>query len=209
MILKEGKYDKLVNKLSKQTMEFIKFSRDIYLEDHPNFEDQKKFDTYYIEEIPLNVWGLDFLIEINIKRISLPNIKEGIDFDGGYYYKDDILSLSLHIDPNKEPKNYNYLLGVIKDVYRHELTHATQAIRNELTDEDKYEETWEYFILPHEIPAMVHGLYSKAKHLKKDFKEVAKHYLSKQFELGNIETQEQYKKILKIWTNYYNKNIKL
>lgn len=215
-LLKEGNYDKLVGELTKQILNIIKDSYSEYLEEF-NGEEQKEFYQYDIDEIPDNKKNLDFTIEFYIRRGKVDNF-EGIAFDGGAYDEEDVIEIILTLDPSKEPKNYRSLVGILKDVLRHEITHLTNKPASEkekLINFGKRFKTslpgqsWTYFILPEEIPAMVNGLVTKAKNNKTSFEYEAKKYLSTQRAYGEIETNEQYLKIFNIWNNFYKKHYNL
>ena len=60
---------------------------------------------------------------------------------------------------------------------------------------------WHYFVLKKEIPAMIHGLYFKAKKSKTPFAEVVHEYLDDWIENGTITDAEK-QKVLKVWRSY-------
>ena len=145
---------------------------------------------------------------------------------GGDAYTDDdpdkesLIEIRLEIDPQDIPKIYSEIYGDLVDVIRHEIEHLTQRGMNLKSgkylppDEDirkKIENSElpakEYFLLKKEIPAMMQGLYFKAKKTKRPYKEVVDDYIDKwkfiKDEEGNpyiIEKDKQ--EILKTWRTY-------
>jgi hypothetical protein len=58
-----------------------------------------------------------------------------------------------------------------------------------------------YFLLPKEIPAMIHGLYNKAKKSKQPFQQVVNNYLSIWVD-NNTITDKEKEQILTTWRTY-------
>jgi len=219
-VLSEGSYDKMVGILTKQLMDLVKESYINYVKEYGGEEmswpDQKNYNSYILDEIPPNKHDLDFTIEFYIRRHYVDN-DEGIAFDGGAYIENEIIEILITIDPEKEPNNYVNLVGHLKDVLRHEILHLTQIDKSQEEKDRDFDlrflasiedNEWTYFILPEEIPAMVHGLHTKAKNNKTSFEYEANKYLSYQLKHGMIKTQEQYNQIMEVWNKYYNKTFK-
>jgi len=91
----------------------------------------------------------------------------------------------------------------LKDTVRHEIEHLTQAGYNvipskELPDDKRLRyyindlgilPASNYYLLDKEIPAMLQGLYYKAKKMKRPFKEVAEAYLDIFVDNGTIDAE--------------------
>ena len=91
----------------------------------------------------------------------------------------------------------------LKDIVRHEIEHLTQSGYNvvpskELPDDQDLRfyiqqlgtmPASNYYLLDKEVPAMLQGLYYKAKKMKKPFKEVAEAYLDIFVDNGTIDAE--------------------
>jgi len=119
----------------------------------------------------------------------------------------DIL-LNFQVDPRALPRIWSTISMDIKDIIRHEIEHLTQTGYNVITSKRLPDDTVlrnkvqlpttlskkEYYILDKEVPAMLQGMYFKAKKMKKPFKDVVKTYLDSR----NV-SQEDQEEILKRW----------
>jgi hypothetical protein len=99
----------------------------------------------------------------------------------------------------------------LSDVLRHEIEHITQSgwnvmqskyLRSDMARRDKIQsgdiETYNYWLLQKEQPAMIQGLYSKAKKSKQPFAQVVNSYLDIWVNKGVISATDK-NKILKKW----------
>jgi predicted nucleotidyltransferase len=104
---------------------------------------------------------------------------------------DATISLFFQVDPRTLPKLWSTISMDLKDIVRHEIEHLTQSGYNviaskELPDDQALRHYIEnlkilpysnYYLLDKEIPAMLQGMYFKAKKMKKPFKDVLNDYL--------------------------------
>ncbi len=207
----EEKCNILVDKL----MFYVKDSYKKYLKEYGGGEagwpDQKGYYEYTLDS-PLD----EFIVEFYTRR-HFVTTGEGVAYCGNTYIENEIIEILVTLDPEKEPHNYEPLIGHLKDVVTHEMEHLNQkdkelddkVIDFNLRHKAKIKgNEWTYFILPEEIPPMVKGLYAKSKHNKSSFQKEAKIYLDYQLENGMIQTQDQYNEIINTWLDYYNRDIK-
>ena len=150
---------------------------------------------------------------------------EGLD---GYNYGADafsdednsIIEVRLEIDPKNIPSSLNDIYMDVIDAIRHEIEHFTQggenviaskALPSDMSIRQKIQTgelpAKEYFLLKKEIPAMLQGLYLKAKKSKQPFNQVVDSYLDRwksiKDENGNpYITEEDKQEILKTWRTY-------
>jgi hypothetical protein len=102
----------------------------------------------------------------------------------------------------------------LKDILRHEIEHLTQsgwnlknakyqradlAMRNRIATGQI--PTSRYYTLPKEIPAMLQGLYTRAKKSKQPFKDVVDANLQQGVDNGVI-TAQQKEQIKSVWRKY-------
>ena len=125
-----------------------------------------------------------------------------------------LIEIRFQIDPAEYPRVLSSIAMNLRDTLRHEIEHVTQsgwntingkyissdaALRNKI-DSGKLPQA-RYFTLPKEIPAMLQGLYFKAKKSKQPFKTVVDEYLSMWVDNETITPQEK-ENILTTWRTY-------
>ena len=122
------------------------------------------------------------------------------------------ISLYFQVDPRTLPKMWSTISMDIKDIIRHEVEHLSQAGYNvvpakELPDDRMLRSYIQdlglmpasnYYLLDKEVPAMLQGMYYKAKKMKKPFKDVVNSYLDIFVNNETIDNQEK-EGILKRW----------
>jgi len=201
--LNEGRYDTLVNQLSKIAFEAFKDIHDRgdkegsfeFRVDHPDDEHDIPSEEFYFD-FAGKVVITDDEYEVN------GGANAGFDKQGNEITP--LLSVQFKIPKNPDWQRVSF---DIKDVVRHELEHLTQDGDNvkpgkqmdddqtirDLIDLDLLPKA-DYFRLPKEIDSMLQGLYFKAKKSKKPYIDVINDYLDTQ--PINAEEREN---ILKIW----------
>jgi hypothetical protein len=125
-----------------------------------------------------------------------------------------LIEVRFQIDPAEYPRVLSSIAMNLRDTLRHEIEHVTQsgwntidgkyiasdaALRNKI--ESGKLPAARYFTLPKEIPAMLQGLYFKAKKSKQPFKTVVDEYLSMWVDNETITPQEK-ENILTTWRTY-------
>jgi len=216
--LKEGKYDKISNKISSDIFNYWK----------KDFESGKDSSRYFENEE-----NDDLEIDIDANITFLPNSYQ-LRIDGGaeestYESETAYLEVRFEVDPEMLPEFWEEISMNLKDVVRHEIEHMTQAgtfsaggykkvykkVDGKWEETDEYE--WqgkdfdedqifrdmidmellpkaEYFKLAKEIDANLQGMYFRAKKEKKQFKDIINNYLDAQ----DINAQEK-EEILDLW----------
>lgn len=184
----------------------------------PEIEDDETQPNIYFEEIENATIPVEFYLQLKVQWI------EGLDDlkYGGDAYNDSkresneppLIEIRFQIDPAEYPRVLSNIAMNLRDTLRHEIEHVTQsgwntidskyissdaALRNKI--ESGKLPPARYFTLPKEIPAMLQGLYFKAKKSKQPFKMVVDEYLSIWVENGTITPQEK-ENILTTWRSY-------
>ena len=151
----------------------------------------------YFEEVEAPDIPLEFYINLKVQWISKFN-----DYRyGGDAYNDSakdpakadsppLIEIRFELDPEEYPKILSEIAMDLRDVLRHEIEHITQSgwnvmqskyLRSDMARRDKIQsgeiETYNYWLLQKEQPAMIQGLYNKAKKLKQPFAQVVNSYL--------------------------------
>lgn len=181
--LKENK-SKSINKLKKKLLY--------------QFEEPLEFDFY------LYIRYLDTINDYKIDAYSTIN-KNTTEAD--LQLTDDII-LVLELNPGNEEAIYSKLAADLKDYIRHELEHITQGPKNKLPNRPKNysanfkgKQKYKYFLLPDEIPAMIAGMYKKAKYLKQPINIIFSNYLDEEIKKGILNNNEK-NIVMKKWIEY-------
>jgi hypothetical protein len=181
----------------------------------PSIDDDAQFKHIYFEEVENTQIPLDFYLQFKVQWVEGLN-----DFRyGGDAYNDTgkqsdnvpLIEVRFEIDPADYPKILTELAMHLRDILRHEIEHTTQSGWNMI--DSKYIPSDQsirkkinsgqlsparYFTLPKEIPAMIHGLYFKAKKSKQPFKQVVDNYLSMWVD-NNTITEKEKQNIINTW----------
>jgi hypothetical protein len=184
----------------------------------PEIDNDDQFRHVYFEEVENSQIPLDFYLQFKVQWVEGLN-----DFRyGGDAYNDTakqsdnvpLIEVRLEIDPADYPKILNEISMHLRDILRHEIEHTTQSGWNTIAS--KYIPSDQlirkkinsgglpaarYFILPKEIPAMIHGLYFKAKKSKQPFNQVVDSYLNVWVDNNTITSNEK-QDIINVWKTY-------
>lgn len=174
------------------------------------FQDEDR--TLYIGEFEAN--GATFEVELKL-AISPDSVEPGKFFiDGGAEDDEDFPSIEIHIGlANNDSAVFSKLQPVLRDLVRHEIEHLTHGkssplgLTSKLLRGDKAMRVkirqnpaiyYKYFLLPKEVDANIHGLYSKAKTMKKPYQDVVDEYLDGLVD-DRIITKPNREQIYKKW----------
>ena len=213
-IIKDS-YSAVSNSKGEFSGQKIYFKQD---EQVPNIDNDTEFQHIYFEEVENTQIPLDFYLQLKVQWIEGFN-----DFRfGGDAYNDTkrqaddmpLIEIRFEIDPADYPKILTEVAMQLRDVLRHEIEHTTQSGWN--TIDSKYIPSDQalrkkintgqlpparYFTLPKETPAMIQGLYFKAKKSKQPFAKVVDEYLNI-WVSNNTITADDKNQILDTWRTY-------
>lgn len=184
----------------------------------PLIIDDKKQRHIYFEEVENMDIPVEFYLQLKVQWIDGFN-----DFKaGGDAYNSDkrdsdelpLIEVRFQFDSAEYPRILSEVAMELRDILRHEIEHVTQSgwnliaskyLRSDMGLRAKIESgelpPVRYFLLPKEIPAMIQGLYSKAKKSKQPFQQVVNTYLSIWVD-NNTITDEEKEQILATWRTY-------
>ena len=105
---------------------------------------------------------------------------------------DGSISMYFQVDPRELPRLWSKISMDLKDIVRHEIEHLTQAgynvVDSKRLPDDRMLRMYiqdlktmperDYYLLDKEIPAMLQGMYFKAKKMKEPFAKVVNDYLT-------------------------------
>jgi len=214
----EGRYDQLTGILTREIFKTIKIAYSFHslgISDELGAVDE---DGFYGMQLEYNKGKNLFDTEVFVRLKFSDSVSgNGFSIDGGAWTTGKLSSeieIEIVIDPNQIPKIYSKLNGFIQDAIRHEIEHLTQAGPNKnperpLATREKTRNkisidlgnAYKYFILRDEIPAMVHGMYRKAKIEKISLDNAFDIYLNYMIEEKVISIKER-DIILKKWFEY-------
>lgn len=230
-IITEGRYDSIVTELSRKLLKVVKDSyasvsdangefagKHIYYAKTESVPHIESIDEIYFFEVDNKTIPLEFYLTLKVQWIEgLDNFRYGGDaYNETKPESDDmpLIEVRFEIDPKDYPNILSEVAMQLRDILRHEIEHLTQSGWN--TNMDKYIPSDQalrkkiesgklpparYFILPKEIPAMIHGLYQKAKKSRTPFQQVVDNYLSDWVAKGAL-TDTDKQKIITTWRSY-------
>jgi hypothetical protein len=230
--LNEGKYDRLVGILVDDILQIIKESRDYW-----DGEDKEDYETHHVHEYEGTLKKVNLFLNIGRNRdlnfkdnFEIVANAYTLEEDEKNSYKKDLeeesveieddgsIVITIIINPDKEPEIYRKIIPELHDAVRHEIEHLTQrginklknkAIPSNIRDDISFERNNQhyYYLMRDEIPALVHGLYKRAKWEKKPLSEVFDNFLDWLEDYGVF--QETYKRNLLFnqWKRYAIKNL--
>ena len=173
--------------------------------------------SLYVGEYNDSVSGLN--VEVHLKfAVTEDGVEPGKFYiDGSAEVDEDfpMIEVQIAVNPKDGESIFSKIQPVLRDLVRHEIEHQTHgnksanlkqsklmrgdtAMRRKIRGDEKL--YYKYFLLPKEVDANIHGLYSKAKTLKKPYQQVVDDYLDSLVDDGII-TPENRKLIYKTWKN--------
>lgn len=184
----------------------------------PDILDDAKQHHIYFEEVENTDIPVEFYLQFKVQWI------EGLNdlVTGGDAYNESsrdsgempLIEIRFQIDPAEYPNVLSEIAMNLRDTLRHEIEHLTQSgwntINGKYIASDQNLRTRieagnlpaaRYFTLPKETPAMIHGLYTKAKKSKQPFRSVVDNYLSTWVDNGTI-TERDKEQIIATWRTY-------
>ena len=184
----------------------------------PNIDDDSEFKHIYFQEVENLQIPLDFYLTLKVQWIEgLNDFRFGGDAYNQTGRESDempLIEVRFEIDPAEYPGILNEISMQLRDTLRHEIEHITQSGWNTISDKYLASDQslrskiasgklppWRYFILPKEIPAMIQGMYLKAKKSRTPFKTVVHNYLDLWVSNNTISDQEK-QKIIDTWKTY-------
>ena len=165
--------------------------------------------TIYVGEFSDKVSGLDVEVELKV-AVSEDSVQPGKFFiDGSAETDSDFPSMEVNIAIHPDDANgsvFSKIQPVLRDLVRHEIEHLTHGrnsagskpskwmrgdlkMRQRIRGDEKL--FYKYFLLPKEVDANIHGLYSKAKTMKQPYQKVVDDYLDSLVDDGIITSKNR------------------
>lgn len=184
----------------------------------PNIDDDAQFKYIYFEEVENDEIPVEFYLSFKVMWV------EGLDdfkYGGDAYNattrnsaEPPLIEIRFEMDPAEYPRILSDVAMHLRDILRHEIEHTTQSGWNTINGKyiasdqalrSKIESgklpPARYFTLPKETPAMIQGLYFKAKKSKQPFAQVVNQYLDIWVSNGTLTNHDK-EYILKTWREY-------
>ena len=156
------------------------------------FNSEKR--SLYVGEYSDNVSGIDVEVELKF-AVTEDGVRKGKFYIDGSAETDEeypSIEVQIAVHPEDGEKVFSKIQPVLRDLIRHEIEHlthgkgsagakASKVMRGDLAMRAKIrgneENYYKYFLLPKEVDANIHGLYSKAKTMKQPYQKVVDDYL--------------------------------
>ena len=171
------------------------------------FQSEKK--AIYVGEFNDSISGVDVEVELKF-AVTEDGVRPGEFFiDGSAEADSDYPSIEVNIGIHPQDEKgsiFSKIQPVLRDLVRHEIEHLTHGKDSAVLKVSKLlrgdeamrvkirsnpEIYYKYFLLPKEVDANIHGLYSKAKTTKKPYQEVVDDYLDSLVKDGIITTKHR------------------
>ena len=169
----------------------------------------------YVGEYSDDVSGVETEVQLKVAVTEDGVVPGKFYIDGFAEADEDYPSIEIHIGvhPQDGEKIFSKIQPVLRDLVRHEVEHLTHGKKSAslkpsklLRGDEKMrakirqnpEIFFKYFLLPKEVDANIHGLYSKAKTMKKPYQVVVDDYLDSLMDDGVIDSKGR-AKIYKTW----------
>lgn len=224
MLVMEGRYDSLVGQIVSATLNLIKQSdngeetfdgvkiRYTANDNVPSFFELIEDETYLsVGEYTTERSGIEVIVKLVIVRDESPVYPDAYIISGDADDESATIYLEISINPEFEPQCYSDIVPDLRDIVRHEIEHLTQRGWNEKPGKlMKHNQVTRkrieldpnlrhrYYQLKDEVDANLHGLYAKAKSMKKPFSEVVVEFLDRQARKGIIPDNKK-REIYNIW----------
>ena len=129
---------------------------------------------------------ISFQVELNcIENFEI----EDFEIDGGFYVEEDTFEIEINYNPDVFPKKTYDLVSELNDVFTHEFQHYLQA-RNGERLKTKTNNSFKYYLQPHELEAQVAGFSRVAKITKQPFEKVVNDWFGKKNKHNNLTPKE-------------------
>ena len=169
----------------------------------------------YVGEYSDNVSGVDVEVELKF-AVTEDGVEKGKFYIDGSAETDEefpSIEVQIGVHPEDGESIFSKIQPILRDLVRHEIEHLTHGNKSASAKYSKVmrgdtamrvkirqnpELYYKYFLLPKEVDANIHGLYSKAKTMKKPYQIVVDDYLDGLVR-DTIITQKNRELIYKTW----------
>ena len=169
----------------------------------------------YVGDYNDSVSGVETEVQLKFAVTEDGVDKGGFWIDGSAEADEDYPSIEIQIaiHPEDGERTLSKIQPILRDLVRHEIEHLTHGnksasakyskiMRGDLAMRRKIKSNpelyYKYFLLPKEVDANIHGLYSKAKTMKQPYQKVVDNYLNSLVD-DEIITQKNRDLIYKTW----------
>ena len=184
-LIVEGKLDSVVRKITADIIQFLKFGQE---GEFSLPEDVSGGDmTYTFPQLQT-----EFSVELTI--IEDESVS-GYELNADYYRDEDIIEITITINPNEGRQFLQDLTGDLNETLTHELTHMVQHERGYEFPEDP-EKPYDYYTQQHELEAQYNGFMRRAKAEKRSLESVMDEWFRKNKKYHRLK-QKQIDKLKK------------
>ena len=191
-LIVEGKLDSVVRTITANIIHFVKFGQE---GEFSLPEDVSGGDmTYTFPQLQT-----EFSVELTI--IEDESVS-GYELEADYYRDEDIIEITITINPNEGRQFLQDLTGELNETLTHELTHMVQH-ENDYDFPKDPENPYEYYTQHHELEAQYNGFMRRAKAEKRSLDSVMDEWFKKNKKYHGLN-QKQVDKLKKKITNFGN-----
>jgi hypothetical protein len=191
-LIVEGKLDSVVRKITADIIQFVKFGQE---GEFSLPEDISGGDmTYTFPQLQT-----EFSVELTI--IEDESVS-GYELEADYYRDEDIIEITITINPNEGRQFLQDLTGELNETLTHELTHMVQH-ENDYDFPEDPKNPYEYYTQHHELEAQYNGFMRRAKAEKRSLDSVMDEWFKKNKKYHRLN-QKQVDKLKKKIANFGN-----
>ena len=154
-------FDKLPEKVVKESLEYkditFKIVNDI-INIINKTKNQKGQKHYYLPLDEETYDEKDISVSVELTLLRNENISDEFNIDTYYINDESVIDLYIELNPSKEPRSYNHLFYYLVEYIRHEIRHAEQEIKGELSVSDYQTDILSYYMTDNEVDAQTIGL---------------------------------------------------
>lgn len=187
-IINEGKYDSIIRQIVRDIITI--------------FKTNKTGEFGLPEDLNPNLHAYEFQQLQNPLQVFLEiendESVEGFEADADYYRDEDLIHVSINVNPKFGSKILYDLVGELNELIAHELEHVRQYESGEEFPKREPKKPLKYYTQSHELSAQRKGFKRRSKLQKFDYETLVRKWFEDNKHKHNLNPQEAEKVIQKI-----------
>lgn len=189
-LISESKFDGSVRRFVKDILTLVK------LKGEGNYSLPEDLNS---EELVYLMKEIENPLTLSV-NISENNEIDDVEVDADYYRDEDVIEVTVLLNPFKKEKIYQKLIGKLNETIRHELEHISQYQRGVVFPKEP-KRPIDFYLQRHELEAQVAGFRRRARKEKRELEDVMREWFNenkKYHRLKDFEVERVIKKLLEI-----------
>ena len=179
LFLAESKFDFAVRRFVKDIVSLVKY---------------KGIGSYTLpvdvnsDELVYTMKGLDNPITLDVDLFQ-DELIDTVEVDADYYRDEDLIEVTVVMNPHKKDKLIQKLIGKLNETIRHELEHISQYQKGYVFPKEPNRPI-DYYLQTHELEAQKTGFRRRAKKEKREFEDVAREWYDENKKYHRLKPHE-------------------